>query len=115
MESGNNLLINAKIHYNYGILPAPDLILPASLKTIGEEAFSGGAFAYVKLPEKTETIKARAFANCPNLKYIYIPESTTTIDPTAFDNVSGLTILGKTGSSAEDYADANGFAFREVP
>lgn len=54
-------------------------------------------------------------ADCPNLKYIYIPKSTTSIDPTAFDNVSGLTILGKTGSSAENFAAANGFVFKVSP
>ena len=114
-DQGNDPLDVATIHYNTVIIPNPDLILPASLKTIEEEAFSGGAFVYVKLPEGTETIQARAFADSPNLKYIYIPESTTAIDGTAFENVTNLTILGKQGSSAENYAAANGFAFRESP
>ena len=109
----NDPLSSATIHYNYVRLPAPDLILPAFLKIIEEEAFAGGAFVYVKLPEGTESIHARAFADCPNLKYIYIPESTTTIDPMAFENVVELTILGKAGSVAESFASSLGYSFIE--
>lgn len=113
--SDNGTLNSATIHYDYVILPNPDLILPTSLKTIGEEAFYGGAFVYVQLPEGTESIQNRAFADCPNLKFIYIPESTITIHSAAFENVSCLTILGKSGSSAEVYASSYGFSFMEQP
>ena len=100
----------------YQVVAAMYIMLKVDgLKTIEEEAFSGGAFVYVKLSECVMSIQARAFADCPNLKYIYIPKSTTSIDPTAFDNVSGLTILGKTGSSAENFATANGFVFKVSP
>ena len=91
--------------------PEPDLILPSSLKTVGEEAFEGGAFKYAVLPESTESIERRAFANCRNLRDIYIPEMTTRITEDAFEGVSGLTIHGKEGSFAEYYAKKQGYAF----
>ena len=90
----------------------PDLILPASLKTIEDEAFSGGAFTYVLLPDGAESIGCRAFADCPNLLYIYIPTSTEAIDAHAFDGADRLTIIGVPGSEAENYAHLHGFGFK---
>ena len=110
----NTPLYSSTIHFAPLVLPDPDLILPASLKTIEEEAFSGGAFVYAKLPEGTESIQARAFADCPNLKFIYIPESTTVIHRTAFENVSNLTILGQKGSYAGYFANSFGYNFIET-
>ncbi len=95
----------------YAVWATPDLILPSALTTIGEEAFTGGAFSFVKLSENTTTIGHLAFADCPNLKYIYIPKATTSIDRYAFAEMNGLTILGKTGSTAETYAQQRGFDF----
>ena len=92
----------------------PDLVLPASLTTICEEAFAGGAFTYAKLSEKTTAIGRRAFADCPKLTYIYIPAATKTIDPAAFGDARGITIIGKSGSTAAAYAQAYGFTFVAV-
>ena len=90
---------------------APDFTLPAALTEIGEEAFAGGAFRFALLPEGAASIGARAFAGCPALNYVYIPGSVTAIADDAFDTASGLTIFGKSGSAAETYAKAHGFAF----
>ena len=98
----------------YAIWQSPDFILPDSLTTIEAEAFEGGAFTYVQLPEGVTSIGSRAFADCPNLAYIYIPEETGTIASDAFSGVSGLTILGHSGSYAEVYAQRNGIAFVAV-
>ena len=91
--------------------PEPDLILPSSLKTVGEEAFEGGTFKYVKLPEGTTAIERRAFAGCTYLKDIYIPEAVISIAADAFEGTSGLTIRGKTGSYVEYYAEKYGYVF----
>ena len=112
-QPGGRFEINADTTL-YAVWLAPDFVLPAYLKTIEEEAFTGGAFIYVTLPEGTETIHARAFADCPNLMYIYIPDSVTTIDQMAFENVAELTILGKTGSVAESFATSFGYTFIET-
>ena len=89
----------------------PDLILPASLTAIESEAFAGGAFTYVQVPEGVTTIGPRAFADCPKLRDIAISGTETWIDPTAFAGVSNLTIHGADGSYAEFYASKYGFAF----
>lgn len=110
--------VRSILSYDEGVTlitaPIPDLILPAQLITIGEEAFSGGAFTYVRLSENTTTIGKNAFANCANLTFIYIPEVTTAIDPEAFGNRRNLTIIGKAGSTAETYAAAHNFTFAAV-
>ena len=102
--SNNTPLQNATIIYK------PDLILPAFLTTIEDEAFEGGAFTYVKLPEGAESIGYHAFAACPKLRYIYIPDGCA-IDGEAFAGVSGLTILGKTGGSVQTWAGEHGYTF----
>ena len=88
-----------------------DLILPSSLTVIDSEAFAGGAFSYVKLPDGAVSIGWHAFADCPNLMYIYIPATTESIDAHAFDGEDRLTIIGVPGSEAETYARLHGFAF----
>ena len=92
-------------------LGTPDFILPASLTNIDAEAFTGGAFIYVKLPDGVVSIGPRAFADCPNLAYIYIPAAVTDIDRTAFGDKQGLTIIGVPGSPAETYANNHSFTF----
>ena len=99
----------------YAVWAMPDFVLPGALRTIEEEAFEGGAFVYVKLPDRTESIQNRAFADCQNLKYIYIPEATESIHRNAFEGVSDLTVLGQQGSYAEHYAVTHGFGFVSVP
>ena len=99
----------------YALWIDPDLVLPASLVEISDEAFAGGAFTFVKLSEKTTTIGWYAFADCQNLAYIYIPAATTDIDAYAFENVTGLTILGVPGSAAETYALTHSFTFASFP
>ncbi len=89
----------------------PDFILPSSLTAIEDEAFSGGAFTYVVLPDGAASIGRRAFADCPKLAYIYIPASVASIDENAFDGVEDLTIFGAPGSAADEYAGLHGFTF----
>jgi uncharacterized repeat protein (TIGR02543 family) len=97
----------------YAKWAAPDLVLPTGLTEIGEEAFSGGAFRFAKLPEGVETIGPRAFAGCKALAYIYIPAEVC-IDGSAFEGVDALTVFGKAGSSAQTFAEEKGFRFTAV-
>ena len=98
------------IHY-HSTGPTPDLVLPASLNTVESEAFTGGAFTYVFIPETVTRIDSAAFAACPKLVYAQFAGADTVIDGSAFDGVSGLTIIAPSGSTAEAYAGAHGFAF----
>ncbi len=98
----------------FAIWGQPDFILPAALTEIDGEAFAGGAFTFVKLSDMTATIGSRAFANCPHLRYISIPAAAAKIAADAFDRVDGLIILGVPGSTAESYAERNGFGFLPI-
>ena len=96
-----------------GLLPDYDGVLPSALTEIGEEAMAGCAFEAVYIPSGVTEIGTRAFAGSPNLAYVYIPASVTSIASDAFWQVTGLTVIGQAGSEAEDFADAQGFAFIE--
>ena len=102
----NEALTNADVH-----CITPDFVLPAALTEIGEEAFQGGAFTFVKLPENAVAIGPRAFEDCPNLAYIYIPAAVTDIDANAFADVTGLAIIGAPNSTVATYAQQHGFGF----
>lgn len=95
----------------YAVWAQPDLVLPAALTEIGDEAFTGGAFRFVKLPEQAASIGHNAYANCPNLAIVYVPASVTDIDPQAFGDMTELIIIGVSGSEAENFAQQHGFAF----
>ena len=111
---------NMEIDYADGYINAtvkmekPDLVLPASMTTVGAEAFSGIAANVVRIPDKTETIGSKAFSNCQQLWQIEIPESVTTIAADAFSGLKyKLIIYGKAGSTAETFANNNGYGFVE--
>ena len=95
----------------YAVWHRADLVLPASLHTVESEAFTGGAFTYVFIPETVARIDGNAFAFCPKLAYAQFAGADTVIDPAAFDGVTGLTIIAPGGSTAETFAAAHGFDF----
>lgn len=82
--------------------------LPDSLDVIDAEALRGIAARTVVIPDGANTIGARAFAGCPNLKYAVIPESVDSIAGDAFEGCGdGLIIVAASGSEAERYAEEN--------
>lgn len=95
----------------YAVWREADFILPASLTAIEAEAFSGGAFTCVIVPETVTEIGAQAFANCPNLRCVDIRGAQTVIAPSAFEGVTDLMILAPAGSAAETWADQHGVSF----
>lgn len=102
---------NGSVQLFDGDTPNDMAVLPQSMKIIEKEAFMNTSFYYIVLPEGATTIESKAFADCDNLKYIYIPESTKSIASDAFQNVTALTIYGKSGSSAQTYAEQHGYTF----
>ena len=100
-------------------LPTPNpetlLTLPYSLTEIEAEAFAGGSFEYVRVPEEVTRIGSRAFADCPNLRCVMILSPTLEIAPDAFANAKGLTICARHDSSAAAYAQRYGFDFIAMP
>ncbi len=94
---------------------ADELILPAGLVTIEEEAFAGDlALDEVILPEGLATIEARAFAGS-GITRIYLPESINYIAPDAFDQCLQVTGYGPDFTYASDYFDEHGLNFEHTP
>ncbi|MDR0633196.1 MAG: leucine-rich repeat domain-containing protein [Holosporales bacterium] len=68
----------------------PSITIPASVKIIGEKAFSGCSLQQVILQEGLTEIGKFAFSGCWLLQSINIPASVTTIKEDAFFNCKGL-------------------------
>ncbi len=92
------------------------------LKTIGDTAFCQTSLTKLYLPDGVETIGSGAFSNCDELVEVRIPDSVTYIADNAFTGCgttyqensyseSYLKIIGKAGSYAETYAEAQGIEF----
>ena len=56
------------------LLSALDVILPADLTHIEEEAFAGIDAEVIEVPEGCVSIGERAFADCPNLRYVIVSD-----------------------------------------
>lgn len=83
---------------------APVFILPAALKEIGEGAFENTAAESVIIPEGTESIGDRAFADNEALRTVLIPESVAFIGEHSFDGSMSVTIQAEEGSYAVAWA-----------
>lgn len=108
--------------------------IPDTVTEIMYYAFSDcTSLAYVNIPESVKSIGTQGhgntFSNCPNLKAVTIPSSVETIGEHSFgygyyydsekgehvsETVDNFTILGKSGTAAETYANENGFTFIDL-
>ena len=68
-------------------------IIPASVTSIGKNAFSYCDFSSITIPNSVITIEEDAFRNCENLTSICIPNSVITIEEHAFRNCENLTSI----------------------
>jgi hypothetical protein len=86
--SGNTMNIIKDNPYIKGI------ILPSSLVTIGDRAFSNcNSLTAVTIPAGVTAIGDRAFEYCSSLTAVAIPAGVTTIEDRAFENCSSLTAI----------------------
>lgn len=79
---GNNAFFN--------VSPLKKVILPDTLKMIGEQGLSELSFKEIVLPKSLEIIRPYAFCNCTNLEFIIIPGSVTTIRQGTFQYCHAL-------------------------
>ena len=79
-------------HLYIGNEEITDLVIPNSVTTIGEEAFSGfTALTSVTIGNSVKTIGWEAFSGCTGLTSVTIDNSVTNIGNRAFSGCTGLT------------------------
>ena len=88
-------------------------VIPNSVTSIGNEAFSGFFRKSINIPGSVTSIGDCAFFACFELT-INIPDSVTHIADDAFERCEGTTICGHKGSYAEKYAKKNNIAFKYI-
>ncbi len=91
----------------YDLDQLTEIILPASVKTIGENAFySCSGISNVEFPEGLELINESAFYCCTSLQNITIPDKVQIIGSSAFSGCSKVTsiTIGKSVEIINDYA-----------
>ena len=78
-------------HYNGA---ATEVVIPNSVKIIGEGAFEGCVgLSVVSIPDGVTTIESMAFRGCGNLKSVELPKSVETIEGCAFMDCESLTAI----------------------
>ncbi len=92
-----------------------DVKLGTGVTTIEENAFSlCQSLKTITIPRFVTTIEDYAFSENVGLTSVYIPASVTSIGDTAFSYPYLMTIYGKSGSYAEEYANNWEFKFEAV-
>lgn len=122
----DNILVGYK--GNTDSMPS-ELIIKDGTKCIVDSAIiNSDSLTAIKIPNSVTYIGSEAFFRCPNLKSVTIPESVEVIENYAFgydeeigylginyqyikESIENFEIHGKSGSSAEIYANENDFTF----
>lgn len=108
-------LVNIRYCAFYNSSLSGEVTLPPSVRIIHESAFSTCKnLTKVVANEGVTHLGYRAFGNCTALESIVLPETVRQIGNEAFINCKKLTILGKEGSYAEEYAQNNGIPFSKI-
>lgn len=93
-----------------------EVIIPKTVKTIGEYAFYDTQLTKVTIPNSVKKIEDSAFGLCTNLKTLLIPNSVKTIEGWAFGGCDKLTKIkiGKNVTTIGKYAFENCFQLKSI-
>lgn len=100
----------------FAIYNVDKVVIPKSVKTIGELAFDGTTLTSVKIPNSVIKIERDAFCDCQYLKSVNIPDSVKNIGGWAFAYCDGLkqVTIGKNVSFLGKYAFENCYMLEKV-
>ncbi|WP_206173260.1 leucine-rich repeat protein [Treponema ruminis] len=90
------------------------LVVPDSVKSIGEYAFSGcSGLTSVEIPDSVKSIGEYAFSGCSGLTSVEIPGSVTSIGGRAFLYCKNLSTINFAGTKAEWNSITKGSRWKE--
>ncbi|MBQ2704610.1 MAG: leucine-rich repeat domain-containing protein [Clostridia bacterium] len=102
LSFGEKLYLNGKLVTN--------LVIPASVTSIGQYAFIGcTSITSVTIPETVTAIGECAFLDCSSIESVVIPETVTEIGGAAFPHTT--VIYGYEGTAAQSFAAIYGNRF----
>lgn len=93
------------------VLAEPDFIVPAALKSIAPEAFTGIGAESVLLPESVEEVGFDAFRDCEKLTAFIVLGTETELGPDALMGCENVTVYAPAGSKAAEFAEENKIDF----
>ena len=107
---GSGLQLNAIIKNDVLIAGCKNTIIPAGVKTIGEDAFYGcSGLTEISIPGTVQTIKERAFGGCSSLTIVKAGMTTPPEIPSlSFPNAANATLYVPAGCTAA-YQTATGW------
>ena len=89
--------------------------VPNTVRVIGTYAFANcSGLSEIRLSSSVVAISEFAIVYCDGLKKVVVPESVKVIDKNSFGYVAFISISGKTGSYAEQFAKENGIDFIRI-
>ncbi|MBQ4058346.1 MAG: leucine-rich repeat domain-containing protein [Lachnospiraceae bacterium] len=100
----------------FAVYAVDDVVIPKTVKVIGEYAFDTTMLKSVKIPNSVKTIETNAFGYCSRLKSANIPNSVKVIEGWAFEYCDGLekVTIGKNVTTIGKYAFENCFKLNKV-
>lgn len=90
------------------------IVLPSTLKTIGDGALAGAAMESIEIPASVTTVGAGAFAGAVNLRQLTFPATVTSPGAAIFRGCPSLAVVYYNAPVVPDYAFAECPALRDV-
>ncbi len=95
-------------HAFYRSQEMQDVVLPQTIREIGQFSFARSSLESIVFPQGMEKVSYGAFYHCDNLKEVSLPDSIQSVEPKAFDHTAWVdTFLqgGSNGQTTEGMSD----------